>query len=55
MKMECPFCRLAVKNLQLHFSRKVECGEKVDMNHFSNRFETYRKEMNKIRDREKKI
>jgi hypothetical protein len=54
MTMECPFCRLAVKNLQLHFSRKVECGEKVDMNHFSNRFETYRKEMNKIRDREKK-
>jgi hypothetical protein len=53
-KMECPFCGLAVNNLQLRFSRKEECGEKVDMNHFSNRFEAYRKEMNKIGERKRK-
>jgi hypothetical protein len=41
-KMECPFCGIAVKNVNIHFQRMLNCGDKVDMGHFSNIFEEYR-------------
>ena len=47
-KMECPLCKIAVKNVHLHFSRKADCGNKIDMNHFSNIFETHKKNLRKV-------
>ena len=34
-KLTCPICGVAAKNLQLHFQRKIECGDKIDLNHFT--------------------
>ena len=33
-KMKCPFCRIFVKNVRLHFERKPGCGNMIDMVHF---------------------
>ena len=54
-KLECPICRLSVKNVHLHFSRKADCGDKIDMDHFSNIFETYKKNVKKIKDNGKTL
>ena len=45
--MECPFCRVIVKNVQLHFNRKIECGDKIDLDHFLQIFEKYRRQADK--------
>ena len=33
--MECPFCKLGVKNIKLHFDKRLECAKNIDMVHFS--------------------
>ena len=45
--MECPLCKIAVKNVHLHLTRMSNCGNKIDMDHFSNTFETYKKNLRK--------
>jgi hypothetical protein len=45
-KIECPFCGIFVKNIQLHFQRKQECGDKIDRDHFMTIYEDYKKENN---------
>ena len=39
-KMECPICKLMVKNLQLHLN-KTPCFNRVDMDHFETNYELY--------------
>ena len=48
-KMECPFCKAGIKNVNIHFQRKPECGGKIDMVHFSNNFEDYKKRYERVR------
>ena len=52
-KMECPFCKIVVKNVKLHFVKRIECGEKVDKDHFLPNFDQHKKrkdlENNRIR------
>ena len=50
-KMECPFCKIWIKNANLHFQKKPECGKRIDMIHFKNHFEEYRKKADGIRKR----
>ena len=52
-KQECPFCRIKVKNVHLHFTRNIICGGKVDMEHFSKQFETYKKNKSKLDNQER--
>ena len=33
-KMICPFCKISMKNIRIHFERKPSCGNQIDMNHF---------------------
>ena len=47
--MECPICKVPVKNVSIHFERKVECGKRIDLVDFSNKFEVYKKEANRRR------
>jgi hypothetical protein len=54
-KMECPICRTLIKNVQLHFYRRIDCGDKVDMDHFTQIHEEYRKQNNRERDKIKKL
>ena len=42
-KMECPFCKILVKNVKLHFEKKLECGNRIDKDHLSTKFEQYQK------------
>ena len=51
-KVDCPFCKIAVKNIHIHLSRKRECGDKIDMDHFSSTFENYKKNLKKVKNRE---
>ena len=48
-KMECPFCQDKIKNLLIHFTRKLDCGDKINMGHFSKEFNDYKKNLVKIR------
>ena len=41
-KMQCPSCKIVVKNVQLHFSRKTDCGDKIDIKHFAQQYEKYK-------------
>ena len=43
-KIKCPFCRICIKNIQIHFQRKSECGAQIDMGHFNIVHEEFRKE-----------
>ena len=43
-KIECPICRICIKNIQIHFQRKLECGAQIDMDHFNIAHEEFRKE-----------
>ena len=52
-KMECPFCKLLVKNIKIHFERKQECGTKIDIDHFANIFEAYKKAKQKEQNKKK--
>ena len=54
-KMECPFCFISVKNISLHFNRKEECGSRINIEEFTALFETYKKAVNKIRNKAKKV
>jgi hypothetical protein len=49
--MECPFCRITVKNINLHFQRQPICGNKIDMVHFSNVHEQFRAQKERERNR----
>ena len=54
-KIECPFCKLLVKNIKLHLNKNV-CINEIDYAHFEVRFNVYQKakqqRMNKeIKDR----
>ena len=40
-KMECPICKVRVKNLKLHLERKPECEKCIDMVHFSESYCEY--------------
>ena len=42
-KMKCPFCKTLVKNIKIHFERKLDCGNEINMAHFVQTFETYQK------------
>ena len=42
-KMECPFCKTVVKNVKLHFEKKIDCGKEVDKEHFLLIFEQYKR------------
>ena len=33
-KMKCPFCRISIKNIKIHFQRHGNCGGKIDMEQF---------------------
>ena len=52
-KMECPFCKILVKNIKIHFERKIDCGNKINMAHFIQTYVAYEKikikEGNKLR------
>ena len=50
--MECPICKAKVKNVNLHLNRKPKCGDKIDLAEFSKRFEMYKKEIDRIKQRE---
>ena len=50
-KMECPICQTANKNVQLHFKKKTECSDKIDMGHFITIYEEYRKQNDRIKQR----
>ena len=45
----CPFCQTLVKNINLHFSKKLDCESKIDKVHFKTIFADFTK-----RTREKK-
>ena len=55
-KMECPFCKILVKNMNIHFERKLECGNKVDTDHCSINFAQHKKlnDLEKHRIRQQK-
>ena len=53
-KMECPFCKIAVKNIKLHFDRNSECAQKIDMVHFSESYNDYKKMLDKNREQLKR-
>ena len=46
-KKICPFCQASVKNIKLHFDRNQTCGEKVDIQHFSQLHKTMMHEKRK--------
>ena len=52
-KMMCPICKAKVKNVHLHFTRNKICGGKVDMEHFSKQFESYKKNKSKLDNQER--
>jgi hypothetical protein len=50
-KIECPFCGIFAKNVLLHFQRKQECGNKINMEHFVTIHKEYKKENQRNNDR----
>ena len=46
-KMECPLCKIVVKNVNLHFERTLKCGNKIDRQHFSTNFHQYKRTIDK--------
>ena len=52
--MICPFCKMEVKNIKLHFDRKVECGGHIDMVHFSESYGEHLKIFNREREKLKR-
>ena len=43
-KMICPFCKISIKNIKINFDRHVECGRKIDMDHFLSNHNEYLQE-----------
>ena len=39
-KKICPFCKASVKNIKIHFDRAKTCGEKIDIDHFTQLHQT---------------
>ena len=58
-KFECPICKDKVKNVQIHFEKKVGCGEKIDKVHFIKSHAEFRKQkrnyQNQIKGQKAKI
>ena len=50
-KIECPFCGIFAKNVMLHFQRKEQCGEKLNMDHFLKIHDEYKKENERNKNR----
>ena len=48
-KMECPICGDVVKNLQIHFEKKIKCGNKIDLDHFVVIYQIFKKQNQKIK------
>ena len=46
-KRICPFCKASVKNIKIHFDRAKTCGDKIDMDHFSQLHKTSLQEKRK--------
>ena len=46
-KKICPFCKAYVKNIEIHFDRAKTCGDKIDMDHFSQLHKTILQEKRK--------
>ena len=53
-KMECPFCKMKVKNLDLHFTRAVNCGKNIDREHFTQLFQKIKSMREKEMQRNRK-
>ena len=51
-KLVCPLCNLSVKNVHLHFERKRDCGQQIDMVHFSHEYERYKRDKDRKRIRQ---
>ena len=49
--MVCPICKGLVKNVNIHFQRSSNCGNKIDLFEFSNNFDIYKKEADRRRKR----
>ena len=47
-KFECPFCKLYVKNLLIHFNRNMTCQQNVNMEEFQLSFENYKRGHDKL-------
>ena len=43
------YVKKTVKNIQLHFSRNIECGENIDLSHFVPIYQNYKNEIDKNR------
>ena len=52
-KIECPFCKLLVKNIKLHLNKNV-CINEIDYAHFEVRFNVYQKAKQQRMNKEKK-
>jgi hypothetical protein len=50
-RMECPICKKNFKNVKIHFERVKQCGQSIDISHFLQIYEEYRKESDKERIR----
>ena len=53
-KMQCPTCKDMVKNLNLHFLKRLECSNNIDLVHFQSNFEEYKKRRYKQDTKERK-
>ena len=42
--MGCPICKEKVKNLFLHFKRKLNCGAQIDLEDFELAYQQFKKE-----------
>merc|ERR1711942_424648 len=40
------------KNVQLHFQRNVKCGDMIDLENFSNNYNEYKRQKERIKQRE---
>ena len=43
-KFECPICKDNVKNVKMHFEKKLACGQKIDIDHFEPIHAEFKKE-----------
>ena len=52
-KMKCPFCKIIVKNILIHFTRKIGCGEKIYLDNFLTIYEDFDEQRKRAKNREK--
>ena len=49
--IKCPICEEMVKNLLLHFKRKLNCGTQIDLEHFELTYQQFKTETTKMKKR----